>query len=264
MERIARLVKRTSALVLWTCIVCTLAPRAAAQDEQDEEARGLFSAGSAAFSNGRYDEAREYFERAYDLSHRAELLYNIGQAADRARHDAIALEAFERYLAQVTDVPNRTEIEGRIRVLRAALAAQTAAPAPPSEPPPTPATAPPPQVEPPVVVGPSPPLTEHPPPSASVDVGAVVLTASGGVVAIAGAIMLAVGVPELYPPRAGFIFATEQTRQQSAQILTGVGAVALGLGIVGVVVGVVMLMMPSARSGSTAIRATPDGLALSF
>ena len=88
----------------------------------ETEARALFEAGRQAFTDGRFEDALQRFSQSYELSHRAELLFNIGQAADRLRRDAEALAAFERYLALLPEAANRREVEGRIAVLRQASA----------------------------------------------------------------------------------------------------------------------------------------------
>ncbi len=88
----------------------------------DDEARAVYEAGRIAFDDGRYDDALEYFRRAYELSPRPRLLYNIGASADRIRHNREALEAFEDYIEQVPDADNRRAVEARIRVLRTAAA----------------------------------------------------------------------------------------------------------------------------------------------
>jgi tetratricopeptide (TPR) repeat protein len=123
-------------LVVWGAVapVEAQAPVAAPNAEApgDEEARALFRAGRAAFDEGRYEAALERFEQSYALSERPALLYNIGQAADRLRHDARAVDAFERYLAETEpDAPNRTAVEARLVVLRRQLEAERIlAPAP--------------------------------------------------------------------------------------------------------------------------------------
>lgn len=61
-------------------------------DAVDQEARGLFEAGRAAFSDGRFDDALRYFRESFELSGRVELLYNIGTAADRLRESARLLK----------------------------------------------------------------------------------------------------------------------------------------------------------------------------
>ena len=66
---------------------------------------------------GDYDDALRFFEDAHARSHRPQLLYNIGQAADRLRNDQKALTAFKAYLAALPDAENREEVENRIRAL---------------------------------------------------------------------------------------------------------------------------------------------------
>jgi tetratricopeptide (TPR) repeat protein len=113
-------------------------PQAAAPapDGQDrtEEAKGLFNAGRAAFDSGRYADSLDYFQRAYAISGRAGLLYNIGLAYDRLREDERALDAYDQYLTHAPDAQNRVEVETRAAAIRAALArrqpAEAAAPTP--------------------------------------------------------------------------------------------------------------------------------------
>lgn len=138
-----------------------------AADARDEEARGLFQAGRAAFDDERYEDALDYFERAHALSPRPTLLYNVGLAAERAGHPERARQAWERLLREEPDSPVRAEVEGRLRAL-------------PSEP------------------GPS----ASPPAEAPVErtgfrvappLGAVAVTASGAAIVATGAVILALG-----------------------------------------------------------------------
>ena len=89
---------------------------------RDAEARGLFEAGRAAFADGRFDDALRYFQQSYELSHRPELLYNIGSAADRLQRESEALAAFQQYLRELPEAANRREVEGRVRVLQEHMA----------------------------------------------------------------------------------------------------------------------------------------------
>lgn len=93
---------------------------------EDNDARTLFTLGQSAFDQGRYQAALDYFQQAYDLSHRPQLLYNIGQAADRLRDDRRALASFEQFLREVPDSPQHTSTRARVEVLRAAIAADDA------------------------------------------------------------------------------------------------------------------------------------------
>lgn len=88
----------------------------------DQEARANFNLGKIAYQEGRYQAALEYFEHAYDLSGRPKLLYNVARAQERLQHVEAALAAYRRYLAELPDASNRSVVERRIEILRAAAA----------------------------------------------------------------------------------------------------------------------------------------------
>ncbi len=100
--------------------------------KNDEVARNLFQAGKVAFDSGSYEDALQYFEQSFERSHRPELQYNIGLAADRLRQDDKALTSFKTYLDQVPQTEKRDEVEGRIRALEKAKAARAATATAPS------------------------------------------------------------------------------------------------------------------------------------
>lgn len=111
--------------------VTLVAPAALAQEEppastDDQEARARFEAGRMAFGAGRFEDALADFERAYALSSRPQLLYNIAQCHDRLRHDEEAVAALRRYLEAVPDAPNRAEVERRLLVLEREIGTRTA------------------------------------------------------------------------------------------------------------------------------------------
>lgn len=118
------------ALVSLPALAQTGAPGPDAAD--DKEARDLFQIGKEAFDEGRFERALKYFQDAYDLSHRAALLSNIGTALDRLRRDQEAVDTYKKYLEQVPQAQNRRLIEERIRIIDSALARSK--PAPPAEP----------------------------------------------------------------------------------------------------------------------------------
>jgi tetratricopeptide (TPR) repeat protein len=86
-------------------------------EDPDDRARLLFVSGRDAYELGRYDDAYEYFARAYELSGHAELLFNMGSALDRARRDREAVQAYETYLRTAPDPENRERVEQRLEVL---------------------------------------------------------------------------------------------------------------------------------------------------
>ena len=110
-------------------LALTAAP-ALAQDgwaSPDEQARALFAEGEAAYGQGQFEHALDLFQRAYELSGRAELLYNVGISATNAGQDAVALQALEGYLAALPDAGNRALVEGRLDSLRRRIAEHEAA-----------------------------------------------------------------------------------------------------------------------------------------
>ncbi len=88
----------------------------------EAEARALYAAAQAAFHEGRFENSLQYFQRAYELTRRPALLYNLGVTYDRLRRDQEALDAFEQYLREEPQAPNVREVEGRVAVLRQAIA----------------------------------------------------------------------------------------------------------------------------------------------
>lgn len=125
-------------LGLWLASV-TVGSAQGASTSDDEVARNLFQAGKVAYDAGDFEGAFEFFEKSYARSHRPELLYNIGQTADRLRNDQKTLDSFRAYLAALPNADNRAEVENRIRALErtrsvapAPTPAETAAAAMPS------------------------------------------------------------------------------------------------------------------------------------
>lgn len=232
---------------------------AAASDtagRSDDEARALFAAAEIAYSDGRFESALESFQRAYDLSGRPELLYNIGLSAERLRQDERALAAYQGYLRERPDTPNRASVEARIRILEQAIAAHTPAPPPEVEstPPPTDAAPPPPSATPAASSGP--------------DAGALVLTVVGGVIAIAGAVLLGVGMMDTasvehasYPAH----WSDVQGAYDRAFPLTLTGGIALGVGAAAAIGGVLWIALgtsPTGSGGSVSASLGLDGLTL--
>lgn len=114
---------RAVVLALW----CTPLSAFAQSSSGDEVARNLFNAGKVAYDAGEYQDALQFFEQAYQRSHRSALLYNIGQAADRMRLDERAITAFRQYLEETPNASNRPEVENRIRALERSLASASQA-----------------------------------------------------------------------------------------------------------------------------------------
>jgi tetratricopeptide (TPR) repeat protein len=65
----------------------------------DQRARELFQKGDVAYAEGRYEEALGAFSEAYELSGRAQLLFNVSNALERLGRYQEAVDALEKYLA---------------------------------------------------------------------------------------------------------------------------------------------------------------------
>lgn len=92
----------------------------------DEAARLTYESARDAFVRGDYEQALELFRRAYELSPRPGLLYNIAQTLDRLRRDRDTVDALRAYLEAAPEARNRQEVEARIGVLEASLQEQEA------------------------------------------------------------------------------------------------------------------------------------------
>lgn len=117
------------------CSVWMVAQPACAQNTIDDAAaREQFKRGSSAFEETDYEEALRYLRRAYELSGRGQLQYNIGVTATRLQRDEEALEAFESYLSELTDPPREEEVRSRIAALERSIEEAKALAAPVQEP----------------------------------------------------------------------------------------------------------------------------------
>lgn len=131
---------RPYAAAFVVALLCPVVASAQPADPtRDAEARQHFATGRDAFSRGDFATAVTEFERAYALSRRAQLLYNIGTTYERLHRWEEARSALQRYLDAVANAPDRAEVEGRIRIIDVEIehqSAQAASPAP--TPPPAP------------------------------------------------------------------------------------------------------------------------------
>jgi tetratricopeptide (TPR) repeat protein len=100
-------------------LLCALPARAGTgadkRSDKRAEAKGHYENGLRKFDLGKYDEAAEEFEQAYDLvGEPPNILYNIAQAYRLAEKFEKSAQFYRSFLRKVPDVPNRAEIEGRI------------------------------------------------------------------------------------------------------------------------------------------------------
>ncbi|WP_437956057.1 PEGA domain-containing protein [Sorangium sp. So ce119] len=125
---------RTSLCVVLMALAATaLAPRAAAAEEDIEQAKALFNAGAQAYAATRYRDAVQSFEAAYRKAPRPALLFSLAQAYRRlyvVEQSPEALRAaianYRRYLEEVPQGGRRadaTEALSELGVIAARLEA---------------------------------------------------------------------------------------------------------------------------------------------
>lgn len=104
--------------------------------EQEEEARLHFAAGVNLVrdpARPRYEEAYAEFNKAYELTSSPKILGNIGLCAMKLERDSEAIDAYERFLAQVPEMPaeERLQIENDLATLKTTVARITIESKPP-------------------------------------------------------------------------------------------------------------------------------------
>lgn len=255
--------------LLLSCFLGSLAvtSRVAAQSDaaSDADARRFFEEGRAAYEGGDFEGAIRGFRRAYVLSPRYALLYNIGQAELRAGHDPQALEALEGFLRQApAEDSRRSEVEERVRVLRSLgvrPASETVQPTQAQTT--TEATA--------VTTQ----ATEPSPPPSSGDTGPGfipwIVVGGGGALLITGAVLMGVAsgdASRVTNAAENSSWVELEGVASGAQTMWGVGIALLGVGVAAVGAGLVWALLPTggsdhASSGTAAraqLRLSPGAL----
>jgi tetratricopeptide (TPR) repeat protein len=218
-----------AALILMTAMA--LPALAQSETDSEEEARAQFDAGRAAYEQGRFEEAATAFRRAYLLSPRYQLLYNIGQAELRGGHDDRALAAFEGFLRQAPGSdPRHSEVQERVNVMRgmgiqpaAEVVAEQSEEAAPEDSPE--------EVK---AVEPAP----AEPPSTDRKVGPWITIGAGAAAAVGGAVMMGLGASkakEVTDAPKGSRWSELEDTGNTAKLFwgVGIGAAAVGLAAVG-------------------------------
>jgi hypothetical protein len=145
--------RRILALLVFSC----LAPIPAYAGK--ESAREYFEKGAVAYNLGRFQDAIDWYEKAYQEHADPAFLFNLGQAHRQLGDCDRAAFFYRRFLSEDPNTTARGEVEARIAEQDHLCAEKAVAPPPPpptSKPPPPPPRPPPPRVE--VVVDPPDPL----------------------------------------------------------------------------------------------------------
>lgn len=228
---------------------------ARAQETTDARARQHFEAGEDYYAEGDYEGAVRELLRAYELSHRPELFFNLYLAEERLGRLDAATEHLEAYLQAVPDAPERELLERRLANLRARIEAARS-------------TTPPVEAEhavPPVVAAPDapPPRSPRGPDGGLLAAGATALVIGGlGLVGLAVGGGLATGENDRLARSCGSMSTGTCSDAEVADLRTfsTVADVGLGVGVAGVAAGTVLVaiaMTASSPGDAAATRVTP-------
>jgi tetratricopeptide (TPR) repeat protein len=83
------------------------------------EAKRLYAEGASLFKQGKFREAADRFQAAYNLDPSPILLYNLARAAEEMGDAHQAIDHYKAYLARYPQAEDRDEVQRRIRVLEA-------------------------------------------------------------------------------------------------------------------------------------------------
>jgi hypothetical protein len=261
------------------------APAARAADltpAQKLEMKQLYEKATRAYDVGKYNEAIEDYQKAYEIGGDPPMLYNIAQAYRLNDQPTEALRFYRRYLQRAPNARNREDVERKIAELEKTVeerrkAAAAATPPPVVAPPVTPAPSPTPAPAP--VAGPTAPAPTPPPattPSPETPAPVPVEAGSGRGLKIAGWSLLGGGVLcgagalvtglmarskgqdlTTMSNQGGVVF--DPNIEHSGKVLDNV---TIGLGIAGgalAVTGAILLVVGSSGSSEPAPAAAPEG-----
>ena len=128
---------RFAFVILIVVGVCAI-PRAHAEHVDDvQAARDHYAKGKRLYDVGRFADAANEYEAAYQAKDDPALLFNLGQSYRLAGLPAKALLAYKAYLRNVPDAANRAEVEARVTELQA-IVDRAPAPTPETAPSPKP------------------------------------------------------------------------------------------------------------------------------
>jgi tetratricopeptide (TPR) repeat protein len=97
--------------------VAVTAARTACSQSANQDATALYAQSAAAYKVGRFAEAASLLQRAYEISRAPVLLYNLARAYEGVGAIEDAAGAYERYLHEEPNPPDRGAIQTRIATL---------------------------------------------------------------------------------------------------------------------------------------------------
>lgn len=111
-------------LGLLAAAILVAAPSAVvAQNNGPKLAQTLYGEGVELFKEGKFSEAADKFQQAYNIDPSPILLYNLARAAEEMGEAKAAIGHYKAYIARFPQAEDKAEVERRIRTLEAVLEA---------------------------------------------------------------------------------------------------------------------------------------------
>src|SRR5204863_8139914 len=112
-------IRRITTLVLLTCSLLAgpavrVARAADLSPQQKQEMRVLYDKATRAYDVGKYAEAIEEYQKAYEIGGDPPMLYNIAQAYRLNNQPTEAVRFYKRYLQRAPNARNREDVERTI------------------------------------------------------------------------------------------------------------------------------------------------------
>lgn len=121
----------SSFVVALLCARAHAAPAEPASDEAGDDAETALDQARERFARGEFAAARDLLLRAYDRSHRPDVLFALGQAEFNLENFEAAIGYYEQYLATNPDAERAALTQQALGAARARIAAPKPPPPPP-------------------------------------------------------------------------------------------------------------------------------------
>jgi tetratricopeptide (TPR) repeat protein len=115
---------RPRALLLLVAIVVAPAPVRA--DATHADAKAAYNAAAAAYEAGDYQTAIDGFLKAYELSKKPVILFDVARAETKLGHEQLAIDYLKRYLAAAPDAIDAPSVRAEIAAREQAMASHSA------------------------------------------------------------------------------------------------------------------------------------------
>lgn len=252
--------------ILTLALAAGVSRQGLAQPRAKATAEGHYQKGMKAYTLGKFADAIEEFEKAYELRQEPIFLYNIAQSHRQNNSPQRAIFFYRRYLEAEPEAKNRADIEKRIKDMENQLNAKPENLGGGTTPAPVPAPLPVPAPQPDVASAPQPtsPVVVHQPlqpgtaasPGRALRISGIVVGAVG-VASAATGVFLALHASSLRDEatKPGSVY--DDDKYQSSKTFRTLGWVTLGAGAAAAVTGGVLYYLGVRAASAPAVAVLP-------